>query len=48
MPQYDNLDTIIRDEVLVETKEDVADAEEEDHDDDLEGEVEHPLAGAIQ
>ena len=27
-----NLDTIIRDEVLVETEEDVTDAEEEDHD----------------
>ena len=31
-----NLDTIIRDEVPVETEEDVTDAEEEDHDDDLE------------
>ena len=31
-----NLDTIIRDEVPVETEEDVTDTEEEDHDDDLE------------
>ena len=43
-----SLDTIICDEVFVETEEDVTNAEKEDHDDDLEREMEHTLASAIQ